>query len=167
MVQKIQLTKGMFALVDDEDFLVLNQYKWVYEGGYAVRDTYITLFGVKIRHHRFMHREIFDLPYSPRDKIFVDHIDHNKLNNQKSNLRLVTRSLNGLNRKLNKDNTTGYKGVSLHKPSGLYIAAITINQKVKVLKYSKNPKEAAEAYDKYIEEHYPEYGLTNKILGLL
>lgn len=90
------------ALVDDEDFSFLNSWKWKAKpnGGnnntYAVRNTMVGGRWVTIR----MHREILGL--SSADDCDVDHIDHNSLNNQKDNLRRVTRRINVLNMKAHR-----------------------------------------------------------------
>lgn len=72
------LSKGLFAKVDDDDFALLSQYRWYENEGYAI--TYYK--GKRIR----MHRLIMGVP----DGVDVDHRDTDKLNNQKSNLRLCT-----------------------------------------------------------------------------
>src|ERR1044071_1696611 len=91
----IPLTQSKFALVDDSDFERIRQYKWYYNDGYAI--TYHK--GKRIR----MHRLIMNAP----DGVDVDHRDTNKLNNQKSNLRLCTTTQNNRNGILRKDNSTG------------------------------------------------------------
>lgn len=96
------------VLVDDADYEWLQQYNWVYRDGYAA---------TKIGHfYTSMHRMI--LGVMRKDPIFVDHIDNNKLNNQRSNLRRANRFQNQQNRKTNKNNTLP-KGIRL-LPSGKY-----------------------------------------------
>jgi hypothetical protein len=57
---------------------------------------------------------------NPLNKPVIDHID-NKLDNNVTNLRWATYKENGYNRGKPKANTSGYKGVSLHKPSGKWM----------------------------------------------
>ena len=87
----------------------MNQWKWrLKEDGYAVRSQHIRL-GInnytskQIWMHRLINNTAKDL--------FTDHIDRNKLNNVRKNLRTVNKSLNGINRGKPKNNKSGYKGV--------------------------------------------------------
>ncbi len=94
-MKKIKLTKSKFALVDDEDFDYLNQWKWHYTGtGYAGRKIYPN--GRYDQKMLYLHRVIMQTPVG----LDVDHIDHDRLNNQKSNLRNCTRTDNLKNRKM-------------------------------------------------------------------
>ena len=54
---------------------------------------------------------------NPFNKQFVDHINNNKLDNNVSNLRYATNQENQMNRQLNSNNTSNYKGVIFYKPS--------------------------------------------------
>ena len=108
-MKKTPLTKGKFALVDDEDYAYLMQWKWSYSpnrGGYAVRQIGTN----KKSKHQSMHRPLMGNP-----KGMVDHYNSNGLGNQKSNLRCATQQQNQQNQKKRIDNTSGYKGVSFHK----------------------------------------------------
>jgi len=62
----------------------------------------------------------------PKGKYQIDHIDHDKQNNAISNLRKVTASQNQRNRKLNKNNTSGFTGVVFHKPSDKWFSFIRL-----------------------------------------
>ena len=59
-------------------------------------------------------------------KLQIDHVDHDKRNNAICNLRLVTPSENQRNRKLNKNNTSGFNGVVFHKPSKTWFSFIRL-----------------------------------------
>ena len=63
------------------------------------------------------------------DGMVIDHIDGDRTNNSRDNLRLVSQSENCRNRIMRKDNTTGYTGLSFHKPSGRYVVRRTIKGK--------------------------------------
>jgi len=97
-MKKIKLTKGKFALVDDKDFDWLNQWKWYFNSGYAVRGCPERI---------LMHRVILDTP----EDMVSDHINRNKLDNRRSNLRVATKSLNNFNTKVRSDNKSGIKGI--------------------------------------------------------
>jgi hypothetical protein len=99
----------------------------------------------------------------------VDHIDNNKLNNQKSNLRLATHHQNQFNSNLQRNNTSGYIGVVYHKnykknkisKMSHWHARIKFNSKHISLGYYQTPEEAAKAYDKKAKELFGEFAKTN------
>jgi hypothetical protein len=76
----------------------------------------------------------------------IDHIDGIKTNNLISNLRLATRQENCANRAKPITNKSGYKGVSLHKKSGKWIAQISIDGKRNTIGYYNTAEEAHNAY---------------------
>ncbi|HNX82743.1 MAG TPA: HNH endonuclease [Candidatus Omnitrophota bacterium] len=79
----------------------------------------------------------------------VDHINHNTLDNRKSNLRICSHAENTRNRKgKNKNNTSGLKGVFWIKSAKLWRAQIKVNNVIKYLGYYKNALDAAKEYDK-------------------
>lgn len=90
-----------------------------------------------------MHRLILSFPNKE-----VDHINRNKCDNRRHNLRLVDRSTNSFNTGLRSINTSGYKGVSYNKNARKYSAQITINGKRNYLGLFITPEEAYEAYIK-------------------
>lgn len=93
-----------FVMVDDEDFEYFNQWKWYCTShGYAARH-----FGRKIL---YMHRIINKTPKG----FLTDHIDRITFNNTRKNLRTGDKSLNSINRKIQPNNTSGYKGISWGK----------------------------------------------------
>lgn len=126
-MKKIKLTKGQFALVDNEDFEYLNQFNWTsHTAGYAVGHVNKKLI--------FMHRLINKTPKG----FETDHINRNKLDNRKSNLRSVTQAQNRFNTGLQKNNTSGYKGVIWNKDKNIWFACIYKNRRRIYLGSSKN-----------------------------
>src|SRR5712664_2670409 len=115
-MKKIELSgrlgKGKFTIVDDCNYPYLNQWKWTYHNsGYVSR-----AMGGKILGKRktiYMHRLILDVS---RRK-YTDHINGNRLDNRKENLRIVTQSQNQMNRGKQNNNTTGHTGVYREKHS--------------------------------------------------
>ena len=87
----------------------------------------------------------------------IDHINGNKDDNRISNLRESNFSMNQANSKRRVNNKCGYKGVYLHKLSGLYMARVMINQKSILLGYFKTAKEAHQAYVLGAKKHFGEY----------
>lgn len=146
-MKEIPLTKGFVALVDDADYAALSKYKWSVVGpGYARRR------GKKSDGEReglciYMHREIMGLGRGR--EIEVDHIDRNKLNNQRSNLRTCTHSQNHCNIGARSRNTSGFKGVSFNKRKECWETRIRSGNLVKSFGGFKTPEEA---YAKYCEE---------------
>src|SRR5260221_205877 len=100
-----------FVIVDDEDYEYLNQWKWhLSSNGYAVRRPYIKGSEKTGQKHTvvWMHRVINNTP-AGRD---TDHINRDRLDNRRSNLRTATFSQNSMNKGLSKSNTSGIKGIS-------------------------------------------------------
>lgn len=160
MVKKIPLTQGKFALVDDEDFEYLMQWKWYFCNGYAKRVKYLG--GGRHnekKEHIFMHRIINNTPKG----ILTDHINGDKLDNRKINLRSCTNEQNVHNsRKPKRKNLTSrYKGVYRGKSS--WIAQIRINKKLSYIGSFKTEIEAAEAYNNKTLEIRGEFGYLNEI----
>jgi len=146
----IPLTQGKFAKVDDEDYEWLTQWNWYFEKrGYAGRRS-----GNKILK---MHREIIKTP----DGLFTDHINGDRIDNQKSNLRICTIMQNTHNSRVRKDNLSGYKGVSWCKRERKYHVRIYCNYIKKSIGYFDDVIEAALAYDKEARKLYGEFARTN------
>jgi len=145
-MKQIALSGGGVAIVDDIDFEDLIRFKWHRNShGYAQRMALR-----RDEHHSrsiLMHRQILGVLRSP-STVQVDHADGNPLNNSRNNLRLATKSQNGRNAKLRKDNRLGIKGVkrmpgNLKKP---FRSRIRLNGKEIHLGYSATPEEAHAAY---------------------
>ncbi len=149
-MKEIKLTKGFTAQIDDEDYDFLNQWKWyVYIDRiycYAIRKDNKT--GKRIKMHRI-------IAHAP-DNMLVDHIDHNGLNNQKSNLRICTNTQNQWNMRGRRN---GLKGVSIEKYC--FRAGIKYQGKTIHLGSFKTEIEAAKAYDKKAKELFGEFAFLN------
>lgn len=87
----------------------------------------------------------------------LDHEDLDKSNNAIDNLREATKSLNAANSMRHKDNTSGFKGVSLHKASGRWRATIGFNRKQIGLGYYLTPERAHQAYCAKAKELFGEF----------
>ena len=95
------------------------------------------------------------------DHLFVDHIDHNGLNNRRSNLRLCTTAQNARNVFSYKGSTSKYKGVCWYKEGRKWAAKIKLNNKAYHLGLFEDETEAAIAYDKKARELHGEFGCLN------
>lgn len=155
-MREIQLSQSKVALVDDEDYDRVNEYKWQAYKNKKGNSTY-----ARVNYDLTMHRLILNL--TSNDKVEVDHIDMNGLNNQKSNLRIVNRSQNKCNATIQKNNKTGLKGVGYYKRGGHYRARIKINGKETHLGFFDTAEEAGAAYDKASKEIHGVYGRVNGV----
>lgn len=151
MAKKISLTQGQFALVDDEDYEWLNQWKWIARWSentksyYVLRTKYYNE-GNKRKHKTiYLGREIMQTP----EGLVCDHINHDTLDYSKTNLRNVSVRQNNQNR---RDGISKYPGVIWHKRDKKWQAQITINGKCKFLGYFDDEREAAKAYEKALRE---------------
>lgn len=151
----IELTRGEVAMVDEDDFEKVSCFKWICTTrGYAARQISR---GGKTKNIQ-MHSLIIDVP----NGYVIDHINRNKLDNRKSNLRIATRTENNRNRY--PSNKTGYKGVS--DRATCFRALISPNNKTLRLGDFKNPVHAAMAYDIAAKDLYGEFAYLNFPNGL-
>lgn len=154
-MKQIPLTKGYIALVDDEDYDHLCVFKWCFDGsGYAIR-------GVTLPNGRRstirMHRHIMGNPKG----LEIDHIDNNRLNNQRSNLRICTRVENSCNMSKPKINTSGYKGLRFCKRTNKWVAQIKHHKIARSIGYFNTKEEAARAYDKAAKDLHGSFAKLN------
>lgn len=155
----IPLTQGQFAMVDDEDYEVLNAFKW-----YAVRfhgkGTYYAARGIVLKTGEprilYMHKALI------KSALKIDHHDGNGLNNQRVNLRKSTNTQNCYNASKRKDNTSSVKGASWHKREKMWRADITINGKRMWLGYFNTKEEAAEVYKQASLKYHGEFSIFNR-----
>lgn len=157
MTKQIPLSQGKVALVDDSDFERVNQYKWFVAHTrtyyYAARHSS----GVPTRKLEFMHRFILNAPA----EFMVDHRDGNGLNNTRQNLRIATVAQNGYNRKVSKNSTSGFKGVTWVGQHHRWRATIKVDGKRIYLGEFRNPHDAARAYDVAARAFFGEFALLN------
>lgn len=129
-MREIKLTRGKVALVDDEHYEWLNQWKWYAQ---PKRDTYYAFKVERVGSCRKtvrMHRLIMGIT---DPKVQVDHRDHNGLNNQCFNLRKATNQQNTQNRRKPSNNTSGYKGVYWHSQCRKWRAMIPFEGRLRCL----------------------------------
>jgi hypothetical protein len=129
-MKRIKLTQGKYALVDDKDFSWLNKMKWHYmNSGYAGTENYIGKINGKYTYkHLLMHRLINDTPeFIKGNRVETDHINRDKLDNRRCNLRTTTCRENNLNKALYKNNTTGYKHIRWDDKRKKFIVQISFN----------------------------------------
>lgn len=155
-MKEIKLTRGLTALVDDEDYELLNSTKW-----YAEKYTH-TFYARKRINNKLVSMQNFLLNvHSP---LRVDHIDGNGLNNQRSNLRVCTHRQNMLNvGKRRKNPSSQYLGVSYDKSRRKWSASMGINYKSIPLGRYDTEIGAAIAYNEAAKKHHGEFAKLNVI----
>ena len=161
MAKEIYLTQGQVAIVDDEDFEYLNQWKW--QANQKKSKRFYAWRGKKIDgKYKMIYLHRFILKITDK-KIFVDHVNMNTLDNRKINLRICTHSQNQMNTNKNNRNSLGYKGISYDKRVNKFYANITLNKKTFYLGGFIDPKDAAKAYNEAAIKYFGEFANLNKI----
>ena len=136
------------VLIDLEGVELVKNYKW-----YINSHGYVRSYAVGS-----MHRLIIGCP----EGMVVDHINHNRLDNRKCNLRICTHTENNRNQNKQRRNTSSqYKGVCWNKKSNKWQATITINKRYKYLGLYESELEASIVYDRYAIMYYKEYAYLN------
>ena len=131
------------AIIDLDDVDEIKKYKWCLNNiGYVIN-----------REFGLLHRLIMN----PDTDMVVDHINHNKLDNRKSNLRICTKQQNNMNKKVRKDNTSGIKGIWWNKSRNKWTAEIMVNSKKHHLGDFSTKEEAAKARMNAEIEYFGEY----------
>lgn len=158
MTQQIPLTKGKFALVDDEDYSSLVAMgKWCADFSGCEWRAQRTIWRAPRRIKLYMHRILLNAP----DGVEVDHINGDSLDNRRCNLRLCSPTENQRNRSLASNNSSGYKGVYWDPHRNRWIARIKVNGTRKHLGRFMSAEDAARAYDQAALRYYGEFAKTN------
>lgn len=156
---EIRLTHGVVAIVDDELYPSLSQFKW-----YAQKSASGSFYAARNipQHHRrrktiYMSREITGCP----DGFDVDHANGNTLDNRRENLRICTRSQNKANAPRYANNKSGFKGAFWNKTAKQWSAQICIHQKIIHLGCHPTREAAARAYDEAAKRYFGQFAKTN------
>lgn len=149
-MKEILLTRGAVAIVDDDDFEYLNQFKWYCSKfGYACRD--VVEGGAK--KHVWMHRVVAKTPENKS----TDHINGIRLDNRKENLRHCTMIENMRNRGKQNNNTSGYKGVFWSIRAKRWRAQIVVKRKAIHLGLFDTPEDASVAYKEAEKKYFEDF----------
>lgn len=151
--------KNERILIDDEDYPFLSKFTWRLMRGYVCRTKNYRENKVKTTKAIMLHREIMNAPKG----MTVDHINGDKLDNRKCNLRICTQADNSKNRRISSNNTSGFKGVSWISSRNRYVAQIRINKKGITLGYFKCKIEAAKAYNAAALKYHGKFASLNLI----
>jgi len=163
-MKQIPLTKGYFALVDDEDFEWLNQWKW--QAAVAKNTVYAQRSVRKEKGRRVtlrIYRAILKLEDS---HIHVDHIDGNGLNNTRANIRLCTHAENSRNSKSVNGSSSRFLGVNLEKSCNKWRAQILYKGRKIHLGLFSIEEDAARTYNQAASKYFGEFAKLNKTTPL-
>lgn len=154
----IPLTRGKTAMVSIEDFEEISKYQWYTEvtkgASYARRSTKkVNGKAGSIKMHQAIMGKI--------EGMEIDHISRDGLDNRRGNLRHCAHRQNEHNKKLQKNNTSGYKGVSWNE--GSWRVQISYNSKAYLLGRFSDKIEAAKAYNKKAIELCGEFAWLNPV----
>lgn len=156
-MKEISLTRGKVALVDDADYIYLNQWTWQATRGrsavwYATRTDC-----ANERKTVSMHSLLLITSGNFR----ADHKNGNGLDNRKENLRPATRQQNGHNQKLSVRNTSGFKGAAWYARHRVWTAQIRVSGRLLHLGRFRRLLDAATAYDMAAQVYFGEFARLN------
>lgn len=136
------------TIIDTEDLERCKPIKWHLRDGYVIGPIPLAWFLKGKKKY---------------EKCIVDHIDANPLNNKKSNLQLITIQQNQYKKSMQRNNTSGYRGVYYLKGNKKWKASVNYNYKQYYVGEYNTPEEAALAYNKKANELYGEFAKLNKL----
>jgi len=149
-VKRIPVAGGLYAYVDAADYDLISRHNWrLVSGGYAGRYERGKLI--------LMHRQIMN----PAEGMVVDHIQGNRMDNTRANLRVCTLAQNNRNRTKHKGAPSRFIGVYYNKQRGKWQALIRVDGKYKCVGSFDDEIEAARAYDHRAVELYGEFARLN------
>lgn len=159
-MKRILLTKGKFALVDDKDFDYLNQFNWCFSSkGYASKRGKIINYKYPEGRTILMHRLIMGA-VKGQD---VDHINFNKLDNRRKNLRLCSRAENLWHKAKTKiKSSSRFKGVHWQKADKVWVTQIMKDGKYKRETF-KDELSAAKRYNQLALVLHGKFAYLNKV----
>lgn len=149
----VQLTQGSVCVLDTSAWEEIKHRTWHVNGNYACSAYYHKKQKTPLR----MHREIM----RPPPGMVVDHVNHNTLDNRKSNLRICTPQQNQFNQQRKHTTRPGRKGVYFFKKTGKWYSQICLEGSNKHLGYFLTDAEAAQAYDNAAKTHFGEFACLN------
>lgn len=166
--------EGLFALVDAADYHLVSGFKWrLHSGGYAQRTASIAERRDGLPKHIMMHRVILARVGRMADGLVSDHIDRDRLNNCRSNLRVVECRINSQNQgkpRVERATTaprSRFKGVSWDRVARKWVAQAIFGGQARRLGCFVNEVDAARAYDAVALMEWGPDATTNVVLGLL
>jgi hypothetical protein len=148
-VRLIPLGDGFYAYVDAADYEWLSQWRWHMNGGYAAR--------MEKGKRVYMHRQIMQ----PAQEKLVDHIDSNRANNCRSNLRVCNHLENQRNKRKENGSASRFKGVFYDKRYDKWRARCRCGGERRTFGCFDNELDAARAYDRAAVQWFGEFARLN------
>lgn len=147
---KVKLSKGEIALVDKQDYQRVIGLPWYKDKeGYARNSS---------NEYVLMHRFIL----KPPKGMYTDHINHNRLDNRRSNLRICKPAENAWNRTHKPRGSSKYRGVCWDKSRNKWRATIVVNKKYITIGRFKTEKEALLAREAMVSKHHGQYQISQR-----
>lgn len=148
-------TKGILRgsiIIDTEDLNLVKDYQWHIENSranlqYGQASTNGKLPSKTIRIHRLI------IP----DSVQIDHINHNGLDNRKSNLRTCNNRENNCNKNFSRNPKSGYTGIRYNEKANSYYVRMMVNKREISLGHYKSLEEAIEARKQGEEKYFGEF----------
>lgn len=139
------------AIIDLDDIDIIKKYKWCLSlsTGYVVT----MIKGKQESLHRFI--------MNPSDNMVIDHINHDKLDNRRSNLRICTQQQNTWNMSISKNNKTGKTGVRYIKEHDNWEVVIYVDGKNKYIGRYESKEEAIKVREEVEEKYFKEFKSNN------
>lgn len=134
--------------IDIDDIDKVKDYKWGLNNNGYIRNN---------KTRMYLHRFITN---APKGKV-VDHINHDRLDNRKCNLRICTYQQNNMNLSLRNDNSSGYAGICWYKSRNKWVTKIIVNGKSIHLGYFENKEDAIKARKEAEEKYFGKYRRTD------
>jgi len=142
-MKTIPLTQGQVALVDDGDYAWLARFKWHFDGNYAAK-------ALPRMGNRVCKVRLHSLLLPPKEGAYTDHINRDKLDNRRCNLRYVNPTESVLNQ-ARSDNTSGFRGARVRrKGERVWVATARLYGKPYHIGCFDSPEEAASAYTAFV-----------------
>jgi len=156
MVKEIPLTQGQIALVDDEDYERVSAHGWCLHVSRDYQRAVSRINSILVSMADFI------LKVDSRQEI--DHVNHDTLDNRRSNIRPCTRSQNLMNaRKRTGNCTSQFKGVWRDKTAQTWHAEITVSGETIRIGTSSNEREAAGMYNHAAKQHFGKFAYVNSV----
>jgi hypothetical protein len=156
--RRIYLGEGEWAILDQQDYYRLCNFKWHVNGTngkfYAVRQIKVDNKHTK---RMYLHREIMNAPKG----FVVDHKDGNSFDNRRVNLRLATRSQNSCNKRKRANTSSQFIGIYWDKAKRKWVARIKYQGKSRMIGNFVDEIEAAKAYDEAAKKYHREFARLN------
>ena len=150
-------SEGLYTIVDDDDFIKLHNNRIRFSN---TRSYYAIFKMGPMKNYVYLHRFILGVN---DPKVTVDHVNRDRLDNRKCNLRICTKSENLYNQPMHKNNKSGYKGVYFIKDrlKTPWRAQIVANKKRYVLGRFKTAEEASIAYKNAVIKYHGDFAFLD------